>query len=241
MAVTLDTSVDASGTSLTGITLTAGAMTLDAAANLLVIFAGWGVGSISASFFVDAQVNGVSIFANKFYTTKTDGNFEGVGACYQKNPVTGSSQAYFINYNFSGGVSQGSICAASFKGADVAGTTFGTEITNSANNSSGTIGPFTSSSGDLIVGNIASDANVSITAGDTEIQKEQGIGGDSSFGAEYSATVNDTLTWSQSTPDTGWAAGGNVIKGVASSGDTQEWMPRATLVQTSKRSINVGY
>lgn len=213
MAVTADTSAVASGTSIITVTLSAGAMTLNASANLLLLFAGWGLSPIATSDFVGATVNGVSIFANKFYTTKTDGNFEGVGCVYQKSPATGSSPAYVITYKATG-VQQGVIIAASFIGADVAGTTFGTEITGSANNSSGTIGPFSSVSGDLIVGNIASDANATITESDSLIREVQAVGSpaDSCFGAQYSATVNDTLTWACSSPDTGWAAGGNVIK-----------------------------
>lgn len=208
VAATIDSSASTdSGGSGSATTLTLSSLTIGASANLLLVHAGTGNGSV-----VDPSaltVDGVSIFANVLWNIG-NGNWVRSKMFYQKNPTAGAKT---IVVTCPVGV-QLILQAVSLIGADVAGTTFGTASTASGISGTTAQVAVTSSSG-LVIFGLMSDAESGITPSGNNIQTSGVVASDTIAGMQYYTTANPTGSWTQGASD-GWAIGGVGINGVTS-------------------------
>jgi hypothetical protein len=115
-------------------------------------------------------------------------------------------------------------------------TPFGTPVLGSSTSTNTPSVSVSYAAGNVALGIVASDANSSITETGTLIAEAQGLNGDTCFGAQYfTGGGTQSVSWSASTPDNGWAVTGVELKAAGGGGGAKKRMLAGLLAQRALR------
>lgn len=222
MAITVGTN-GSNSVQTGGNTLSIGSFTVTAGTDCLIVFVGAGSATLGTRTVSGVAWNGTSM--NQLGGAQgDDGNFLSTDIWYLLSPTAGTGA---LTVTMGGSSVTIFMAAQNLQGVNQS-TPFGTPVTGSSTANNTPSVNVSYASGEYVFGIVSSDANATITETGTLIAEAEAISSDVCIGAQYfnGAGGTQTVSWSASTPDNGWAVTGISVKPAGAGGSTSSPMFR---------------